>query len=382
MSKELSTFEKSLIENINKTDVGKENPIVQLNDETVFGRPRGWIDTGVYSLNWIMSGRLIEGGWAVGRIAELFGDPGTGKSLLCEMAMKDPTVDLIIYFDTEAAINKDFLNFLGVDPSKILYQPIDTIEQLQASMNSILDTIVMNKQLNKKVLVVIDSIAMASTEKEMNPDAGSDMGYKARELRKYFRSYARKIEKYNMALLATNHVTQKIGVMFGNPRTTTGGTALPYASSIRLELRVAETEIDKKLEAIGASSVTIKAKTEKNRFFSPKKKVTFVLDFNRGVNRYSGLFTLLKDYGILEGKGWYNIPRFDPDKKFQKNSFIEFIKEHNLIPLIQDWLDEAVQKKSDDVDEVSIDAEEEVYEQDITMATEVTEPKKGKKSKN
>lgn len=174
MAKDLSVLETSLLKNINKR-FGEDNPMVQLTDDGEWGKPRGFISTGVYSLNWLISGDL-NGGYPVGRITEMDGDPGTGKSLLCEIAMKDPTIDLIIYLDTEAAMNIEFVKFLGVDPEKILYQPIDTVEQIQDVAEEVLNTIVMNKQQHKKILMIIDSIALASTEKEMDPEGGCYTG--------------------------------------------------------------------------------------------------------------------------------------------------------------------------------------------------------------
>ena len=147
--RELSTLETSLLKNINKK-FGDDNPMMQLSEDSELGRIRGFVDTGNLAMNWLISGQL-NGGYPLGRITELDGDPSTGKSLLCEMAMIDPTIDLIVYFDTEAAMNIEFLKFLGVDPEKVLYMPIDTVEQLQEAAQDVLDTIVMNKS-NKKVL--------------------------------------------------------------------------------------------------------------------------------------------------------------------------------------------------------------------------------------
>lgn len=337
MNRELTDLEKSIISNINKR-FGKDNPLIQLGEDSEYGRVKSFVDTGIYSLNWLISGRL-DGGYPVGRITEIDGDPGTGKSLLCEMAMADPSLDLIIYLDTEAAMNVEFLKFLGVNPSKVLYMPIDTVEQINIAAQEILDTIVMNKT-NKKVLMIIDSIALATTEKEIDPDSGQDMGYKARLLRGFFRVYARKIEKHNIALLITNHYTQKIGVMYGSNKTTTGGTALSYAASVRLDLKVSDIDIDKKIESIGASAVTIRAKTEKNRIFSPKRSIKFVLDFDKGVDRYSGLFQILLDFGLAEKAGaWCKLPSWDKEKKFYLKDFSQIIKENNLLPHIQSLLD-------------------------------------------
>jgi len=377
-NKELSVLEKSLLENINKK-FGKSNPMVRLSDSE-YGTPRGWIDTGILALNWLISGKF-DGGYPVGRITELDGDPGTGKSLLCQMAIVDPTIGLTVYFDTEAALNQEFLQFLGVDPSKILYEPIDTVEQLIEICQEVLDTIVMNKQTEKKVLMLIDSVALASTEKEMDPEAGSDMGYKARLLRKFFRVYARKIEKYNIALLVTNHYTQKIGMVFGNPKTTTGGTALPYAASVRIDLKIAKTDIaDKKLESLGASSVTLKAKTEKNRCFSPKRKVTFVLDFEKGVHRYSGLFNILKEFGIAEKNGaWCKLPQWSTEEKFYEKDFPKIAEENNLLPLIESLLTKKI--KNVDIELQAAIESEAISEAEVNEETLDTIKSKKKRNK-
>jgi recombination protein RecA len=354
MTRELTALEQSLMKNINKKfrDSYKDDApeMVQLGENTDRGKISEYVDTSVYSLNWLISGKL-QGGYPVGRITELDGDPSTGKSLLCEVAMKDPTIDLIIYLDTEMGMNIEFLQFLSVDPNKILYQPIDTVEQIQDACQEILDTVIMNNKSNKKILLVIDSIALASTTKEMDPSGGSDMGYKARMLRKFFRVYARKIERYNIALLVTNHYTQNIGVMYGPSKTTTGGTALPYAASVRLDLKVVDLELDKKLETLGASAVTIKATTVKNRCFSPKRKITFVLDFERGVNRYSGLFQILLHLGLAEKNGaWCSFPAWSTDEKFYAKDFASLVEENDLLPLIQSEMDKAVKKSTEEDD--------------------------------
>jgi RecA/RadA recombinase len=372
MDRELTVLERSLLDNINKK-YGKEmEPMVQLTDDSEYGKPRGWVDSGILALNWLISGKL-DGGYPAGRITEMDGDPGTGKSLLCEMAIKDPSLALCVYFDTEAAIDRDFLKFLGVDNSKILYQPIDTVEQLTKVCQEVLDTVIANQQADKKILMIIDSVALASTEKEMDPEGGQDMGYKARMLRKFFRVYARKIEKYNIALLATNHYTQKVGVTYGPSKVTTGGTALLYAASVRLDLKVEELELDKKLESLGASSVTLQARTEKNRCFSPKRKVHFVLDFEKGVHKFSGLFKILLDYGIGQKVGgWCQLPVWSTEQKFYAKDFPDLVEKNNLLPQIQQWLDEAVDKGADtaDVEEEAMDEvvakeEAEVEEADL-----------------
>lgn len=393
MARELSALEESLMSNINKkfkSEYKDDAPVmVQLKEDSDKGRITDYVDTSVYSLNWLISGKL-EGGYPVGRITEMDGDPSTGKSLLCEVAMKDPTIDLIIYFDTEMGMNIDFIKFLGVEPTKVLYQPIDTVEQIMDACQEVLDTVIMNNKINKKVLLIIDSIALASTSKEMDPEGGSDMGFKAKKLREFFRVYARKIEKYNIALLVTNHYTHVIGKMFGPSKTTTGGTALPYASSVRLDLKVVDIDLDKKLETLGASAVTIKATTVKNRCFSPKRKITFVLDFERGVNRYSGLFQILLDLGLATKNGaWCKFPAWDPEQKFYAKDFAGLVEKHGLLPLIQTEMDKAVKlaTEEDDYEREQVVIEELEKEgvegpQVLNEEEETSKPKRSRKKNN
>jgi len=368
------------MENINK-EFGEDNPMIQLGEDSEYGKPRGWVDTGIYALNWIISGD-INGGWPGGRISELDGDPGTGKSLLCNMSMKDPTIDLIIYFDTEAAMNTDFLNFLGVDVEKVLYQPIDTVEQLQKVCSEVLTTIIANKQKNKKILMIVDSIALASTEKEMDPEKGQDMGNKAKKLREFFRVYARKIEKYNIAMLVTNHYTQKIGVMYGSNKVTTGGTALPYAASVRIDLKIEELDIDKKMEAVGASSVTLRATTMKNRCFSPRRRIFFVLDFERGVHRYSGLLKILENLGCAtKSGGWYTLPAWNTEKKFYAKDFPQMVEDNNLQDTVNKLLLDAVRRDDDEALEEVAEMEHAAIEEAAEREEAATEKKPSRSKK-
>jgi recombination protein RecA len=177
--------------------------------------------------------------------------------------------------------------------------------------------------------------------------------YKAREIRKFFRVYSRKIEKYNVGVLITNHYTATIGQMYGPKKTTTGGTGLRYAASVAMDLKIEELEIDKKIESLGASSVTIKATTTKNRCFSPRRKIDFILDFEKGVNRYSGLLKVLLDYDIVQKSGgWYSSKAIFPNgDKFYAKDFPKLVEENNLISSIQTYLEEAIKNCSEKIDD-------------------------------
>lgn len=148
-----------------------DSPMETLEDSSLAEIP-GWIDTGNYALNWISS-KSIFNGFPLGRIVLLSGDAGTGKSLIALSLMKQPDIDYIIYLDSEGGgISKQFAKFLGINTKKVYYQPIDTIEGLIERFRITVDTLEKNKQTGKKVLVVVDSISMLSTERELDTSAG------------------------------------------------------------------------------------------------------------------------------------------------------------------------------------------------------------------
>jgi len=162
-------IQKELIKAFN--NAFPDSPLESLEDSSLAEIP-GWLDSGNYSLNWISS-KSIFNGFPLGRIILLSGDAGTGKSLIALSLMKQPDLDYIVYLDSEGGgISKQFAQFLGINTKKVYYQPIDTIEGLIERFKLIVDTLEKNKQTSKKVLVVVDSISMLSTERELDPAAG------------------------------------------------------------------------------------------------------------------------------------------------------------------------------------------------------------------
>ena len=274
-----------------------DSPMETLEDSSLAEVP-GWIDTGNYALNWVSS-KSIFNGFPLGRIVLLSGDAGTGKSLIALSLMKQPDIDYIIYLDSEGGgISRQFAKFLGINTKKVYYQPIDTIEGLIERFKITVDTLEKNKQTGKKVLVVVDSISMLSTERELDPNAGSDMGNKAKKTREFFRTYSRKMQSLNMCAVFTAHLIQNIGG-YGPAQMVTGGSILQYAPSLEVRLAKvnAESEIEK--SAKGASMIKLRAEIIKSRFGTLAKRVTFDLDMQNGLDRHAGLIDIMRDYGFI-----------------------------------------------------------------------------------
>lgn len=279
-----------------KSQFPEDSPLEILSESELAKIP-GWITTGNHALNWMIS-KDVSRGLPMGRVILLTGDAGTGKSMIALSMMREPSIDLIVYFDTEGGgISEDFGKFLGIDTSKVLYQPLNTVEELKKKMGFVIDIIEKNKA-KKNVLMVIDSISMLTSERELDDNAGADMGNKAKQTREFFRRYVRKMQKLNIACVMTGHLTSTIGG-YGPSKEVTGGTVLQYAPSaeVRFARVNAESEVSK--DAKGASLIKIRGEMVKSRFGTYGKRVKFDLDMERGLNPYAGLFDILKDYEFV-----------------------------------------------------------------------------------
>lgn len=294
MADNLDKLKKDLISQFNKDF--PDSPLEQM-DESAMADVPGWMTTGNYALNWVIS-KDMNKGLPMGRVILFTGDPGSGKSMIALSMMREPTIDLIVYMDSEGGgVTSDFAKFLGIDASKILYTPIDTVEDLIKRMEKVIDTIEKNKS-TKNVLMVIDSISMLSTEREKDPKGGADMGAKAKLTRQFFRTYARKMQKLNIACVMTAHLTENIGG-YGPTKTVAGGTIMGYMPSIEVRFTRVNAETEVEQSAVGASLIKIRADIIKSRFGTYGKRVKFDLDMEKGLDEFAGLGDILKDYGFM-----------------------------------------------------------------------------------
>lgn len=273
-----------------------ESPLEHLDESDLASIP-GWISTSNYALNWAISKSVFKG-LPMGRVSIFSGANSAGKTMIAACAAKDPTIDTIVYFDSEGGgLTKEFTDFLGVSPSKILYSQIDTVEDLIKKFGTLIDTLEKNKT-RKNVLLIVDSISMLTTEREKDPEAGSDMGNKAKLMRTFFRQYARKMQSLRMGVLMPAHLTQNIGG-YGPAEVVAGGTIVGYVASLEVRLSIDNANSETEKSARGMTMQKTRADIIKSRFGTRGKRVSFDFDSQKGLTPYSGLFEILRDYQFI-----------------------------------------------------------------------------------
>ena len=270
-----------------------------------------------------------HGGVAVGKITELNGLEGSGKSLIGShlLASTQQQNGVAVYIDTESAVSPEFLTAIGVDVSNMLYVHLETVEEVFETIETIV-TKIRESDKDKLVTILVDSLAAASTKVEMDADFDKD-GWstaKAIIISKALRKITQMIARQKVALIFTNQLRQKLGVMFGDPWTTSGGKALPFHSSIRVRFKNIGQIKDKRNNTIG---IKIKAQVIKNRLGPPMRTADFSLYFDKGIDDYGSWLTTMKDHKLVRQSGaWYTIDECDTKTgevikthKFQSKEF-------------------------------------------------------------
>ena len=287
-----------------------------------------FISTGSTMLDLAISNRP-NGGIAVGRITELNGLESSGKSLvgahlLAETQRKN---GVAVYIDTETAVSEEFLGVIGVDMNKMLYLHLETIEDIFEAIEEIV-TKVRESDKDRLVTILVDSLAAATTKVELNADYDKD-GWatsKAIIISKAMRKITQMIGRQRVALVFTNQLRQKLGVMFGDPWTTSGGKALPFHASTRVRLKNKGQIKDAKKNTIG---MTILAQVIKNRLGPPLRKAEFPLYFESGVDDEGSWLQVLKDHNLVKvGGAWYTMKDHNGEEiKFQSKDWAEYLED-------------------------------------------------------
>ena len=284
-----------------------------------------WISTGSTILDLAISNKP-NGGVAVGKITELNGLEGSGKSLIGShlLASTQRKGGVAVYIDTESAVSPEFLHAIGVDTKNMLYVHLETVEEIFDTIETII-TKVRESDKDKLVTILVDSLAAASTKVEMDADFDKD-GWataKAIIISKAMRKITQMVARQKVALVFTNQLRQKLGVMFGDPWTTSGGKALPYHSSTRIRFKNAgQIKDTSKKNTIG---IKIKAQVIKNRLGPPMRTAEFPLYFDTGIDNYGSWLTVMKEHKLLkQGGAWYTIPHVDLETG-------ELIKEYKFL---------------------------------------------------
>lgn len=240
------------------------------------------------------------GGYPKGRIIEMYGPESSGKTTLALHAIAESQKlgGIAAFVDAEHALDPVYAKNLGVDIDNLWVSQPDCGEQAL----EITENLVRSGAVD---IIVIDSVAALTPQKEIEGDMGdSVMGLQARLMSQALRKLTAIVGKSKCIVIFINQIRMKIGVMFGNPETTTGGNALKFYSSVRLEIRRVET-IDGKgdEEAIGNR---VRVKVVKNKVAPPFRKVELDIYFGKGINRYASLLDSAVKHGIVDKKGaWF-----------------------------------------------------------------------------
>ena len=322
-----------LAENLNQSFKGSKDNVAFFLDNGVTTPTdiKEFISTGSTMLDLAISNRP-NGGIAVGRITELNGLESSGKSLLGAhmLAETQKKGGVAVYIDTETAVSQDFLKVIGVDINSMLYVHLETVEDIFSAIEHIVAK-VRESDKDRLVTILVDSLAAESTKVEMEADYDKD-GWatsKAIIISKAMRKITQMIGRQKVALVFTNQLRQKLGVMFGDPWTTSGGKALPFHASTRVRLKNKGQIKDSKGNVIG---MTILAQVIKNRLGPPLRQAEFPLYFESGIDDTGSWLKILKDHKLVkQGGAWYTMnDHKGKELKFQSKDWNEKLEDEEF----------------------------------------------------
>ena len=253
------------------------------------------IPTGSIGLN----AALGVGGYPKGRIIEIYGPESSGKTTLAIHAIAEAQKagGIAAFIDAEHAFDRFYAEKLGVDIDNLYISQPDNGEQAL----EIADQLIRSAAID---IIVIDSVAALTPKKEIEGDMGdSAVGLHARLMSQALRKLTSTIAKTNTTCIFINQLREKIGVMFGNPETTTGGNALKFYASVRLDIRKVTTLKDGD-QPIGSM---VRVKVVKNKVAPPFRKAEFEIGYGDGISRIGELLDLGVEYDIISKKGaWFS----------------------------------------------------------------------------
>jgi recombination protein RecA len=258
------------------------------------------------------------GGIPRGRVSEIFGPEASGKTTVCQhiVAESQKLGGVAAYIDMEHALDPAYAARCGVDIDNLYISQPDTGEQAL----EITETLVRSGAID---VVIIDSVAALVPRSEIEGDMGDPtMGMQARLMSQALRKLSGAIKQTNTAVVFTNQLRMKIGVMFGNPETTTGGRALKFYASVRIDVRRTES-IKVGQEVVGNR---VRARIVKNKVAAPFKVAEFDIMYKEGISRVGGILDLGVETGLIEKRGSfysYNEDRLGQGREKVKQYLME-----------------------------------------------------------
>ncbi len=301
--------------------------IMRLTDQAF--APVEAISTGCLSLDYAIG----IGGVPRGRITEIFGPESSGKTTVClhVIAEAQKAGGYAAFIDTEHALDIRYAQRLGVDLNSLLLSQPEFGEQAL----EIVETLVRSNAVD---VIVIDSVAALTPRAEIEGEMGdATMGAHARLMSQAMRKLNAAIGRSRTAVIFTNQLRSKIGITYGNPEVTTGGNALKFYASVRIDIRRREPIKGENKEIIGNR---VRAKIVKNKVAPPFKEAEFDIYYNEGISKISDLVDLAIELGIITRSGsWFT---FEEERVQGRDGFKTLVNEQ---PEVLERLERQVREK-------------------------------------
>lgn len=301
------------------------------------------VDVETYPSGALSLDLAMGGGYPKGRIVEIYGPESSGKTTLALHAIAEIQKNggTAAFIDAEHALDPSYAKRIGVDTTGLLVSQPDSGEQAL----EILETLVRSNAVD---IIVLDSVAALVPQAEIDGDMGdAQMGLQARLMSQAMRKLTGIINKSKVTVIFINQIRMKIGVMFGNPETTTGGNALKFYASLRMDIR----RIGQIKEGEDIAGNRVKVKIVKNKIAPPFRTAEFDIMFNEGISKIGDVIDLAVDKGIINKSGaWFDYGEGDKNMKLGqgREAVKELLKsDKKLLAEIDSRVREKVQKEDE-----------------------------------